>query len=115
MAYAHPNYIIRPAFTPNDPRYHSEQYGPQIIRAPEAWDLTTGGEDVVIAIADSGLYFTHEFFLGALWINENDPIVTTPQQALDCFLRTRMDVLAMGPWCLERLAADGRLRRTAAA
>ena len=28
--------------------------------------------------------------------NENEPIVETPQQALDCFLRTRMDVLAVG-------------------
>jgi len=28
--------------------------------------------------------------------NENEPIVQTPQQALDCFLRTRMDVLATG-------------------
>jgi len=28
--------------------------------------------------------------------NENEPIVQTPQQALDCFLRTRMDVLAIG-------------------
>jgi carbamoyltransferase len=29
--------------------------------------------------------------------NENEPIVDTPQQALDCFLRTQMDVLVMGP------------------
>jgi carbamoyltransferase len=28
--------------------------------------------------------------------NENEPIVEQPQQALDCFLRTDMDVLAMG-------------------
>jgi carbamoyltransferase len=28
--------------------------------------------------------------------NENEPIVQTPAQALDCFLRTRMDVLAIG-------------------
>lgn len=28
--------------------------------------------------------------------NENEPIVDTPAQALDCFLRTRMDVLAVG-------------------
>ncbi|MDX2150562.1 MAG: carbamoyltransferase C-terminal domain-containing protein [Bryobacteraceae bacterium] len=28
--------------------------------------------------------------------NENEPIVETPQQALDCFLRTRMDALAVG-------------------
>jgi carbamoyltransferase len=32
--------------------------------------------------------------------NENEPIVNTPQQALDCFLRTQMDVLVMGPFLL---------------
>jgi carbamoyltransferase len=28
--------------------------------------------------------------------NENEPIVQTPSQAIDCFLRTRMDVLSIG-------------------
>jgi carbamoyltransferase len=28
--------------------------------------------------------------------NENEPVVCTPQQALDCFLRTNMDMLALG-------------------
>ena len=28
--------------------------------------------------------------------NENEPIVNTPQQALQCFLRTQMDLLVMG-------------------
>jgi carbamoyltransferase len=32
--------------------------------------------------------------------NENEPIVHTPAQAIDCFLRTRMDVLAIGPFLL---------------
>jgi carbamoyltransferase len=30
--------------------------------------------------------------------NENEPIVCTPQEAIDCFSRTRMDVLAIGPF-----------------
>jgi carbamoyltransferase len=34
--------------------------------------------------------------------NENEPIVLTPQQALDCFLRTHMDVIVMGRHALER-------------
>jgi len=34
--------------------------------------------------------------------NENEPIVLTPQQALDCFLRTHMDVIVMGRHVLER-------------
>ena len=28
--------------------------------------------------------------------NENEPIVEDPAQAIDCFLRTDMDMLAMG-------------------
>jgi carbamoyltransferase len=32
--------------------------------------------------------------------NENEPIVDTPQQALECFLRTNMDVLVMGSYLL---------------
>lgn len=32
--------------------------------------------------------------------NENEPIVHTPQQAIACFARTKMDALAVGPfWC----------------
>ena len=34
--------------------------------------------------------------------NENEPIVLTPAQALDCFLRTSMDVLVIGRHVLER-------------
>jgi carbamoyltransferase len=30
--------------------------------------------------------------------NENEPIVCEPSQAIDCFKRTRMDVLAIGPF-----------------
>ena len=41
--------------------------------------------------------------------NENEPIVLTPDEALDCFLRTDMDVLVMGSLVLEKPAADARL------
>jgi carbamoyltransferase len=34
--------------------------------------------------------------------NENEPIVCTPQDALACFLRTRMDLLVMGNWMVRR-------------
>jgi carbamoyltransferase len=30
--------------------------------------------------------------------NENEPIVCTPEEAIDCFKRTRMDVLVIGPY-----------------
>jgi len=34
--------------------------------------------------------------------NENEPIVLRPREALDCFLRTHMDVLVMGRHVVER-------------
>ncbi len=32
--------------------------------------------------------------------NENEPIVQTPAQAIDCFLRTQMDVLSISGFLL---------------
>jgi carbamoyltransferase len=34
--------------------------------------------------------------------NENEPVVCRPEQALDCFLRTRMDVLVLGDFIVYR-------------
>jgi carbamoyltransferase len=34
--------------------------------------------------------------------NENEPIVCTPEEAIDCFQRTRMDVLAIGPYLVVK-------------
>jgi len=34
--------------------------------------------------------------------NENEPIVCNPEEALDCFLRTNMDVLVMEDYLIER-------------
>lgn len=34
--------------------------------------------------------------------NENEPVVCRPHEALDCFLRTRMDLLVLGDWIVAR-------------
>jgi carbamoyltransferase len=34
--------------------------------------------------------------------NENEPIVCTPKEAIDCFLRTEFDVLAIGDYIVEK-------------
>ncbi len=36
--------------------------------------------------------------------NENEPIVCTPEEAIDCFTRTRMDVLAIGQYVVTKPA-----------
>jgi carbamoyltransferase len=38
--------------------------------------------------------------------NENEPIVCTPEEAIDCFRRTRIDVLAMGPFLVTKPKAE---------
>ena len=69
VLYAEPNYIVHAFATPNDPRF-SELWGLHNagqtggtagadIRAPEAWDLTTGSSDVVVAVIDTGIEFGH--------------------------------------------------------
>ena len=40
--------------------------------------------------------------------NENEPIVDTPEQALDCFLRTQMDVIVVGDTIIQRQLAANR-------
>jgi carbamoyltransferase len=40
--------------------------------------------------------------------NENEPVVCSPQEALDCFLRTQMDVLVLGDSILTRAAANSQ-------
>jgi len=38
--------------------------------------------------------------------NENEPIVHRPAEALDCFLRTRMDVLVLGNYVVTKAGVD---------
>ena len=78
IEYAEPNHIFRAAVTPND-IYFKYQYalfnkgqdidwvpgGPQgkpsaDIKASSAWEETTGKEDVIIGILDTGVDLTHE-------------------------------------------------------
>jgi carbamoyltransferase len=40
--------------------------------------------------------------------NEHEPIVATPSDALACYLKTNMDVLALGNWVLTRRAPGPR-------
>ena len=39
--------------------------------------------------------------------NENEPIVDTPEQAVDCFVRTDMDALVLGQYVLQKPESSG--------
>ena len=35
--------------------------------------------------------------------NENEPVVCKPEEALETFLRTKMDLLVLGDWIVKRI------------
>jgi carbamoyltransferase len=41
--------------------------------------------------------------------NENEPIVCTPQHALECFLKTRMDVLYLGNYAVRQRSGESQV------
>lgn len=61
VEYAEPNYRVKKAFTPNDPRTGGPggQYGLKLINADRAWDLTLGDPRVVVAVIDTGVDLGH--------------------------------------------------------
>src|SRR5438552_12534690 len=83
VEYVEPNYIVRIATTPNDPRF-PEQWGlnnigqgtgftvDADIDAPEAWDITVGSNDVVIAVIDTGVDYTHQDLAPNVFVNSVD-------------------------------------------
>ncbi len=65
VEYAEPNYIIRAVLTPND-TYFPAQWGLTKIGAPQAWDITTGSNSLIIAIVDSGIDLDHPDLSGKI-------------------------------------------------
>lgn len=53
---------------PNDPEYSRLWYLPQ-INAPSAWDVTTGSEDVIVAVLDTGVDLDHPDLKENIWNN----------------------------------------------
>jgi thermitase len=83
IASAGPNGIMwATAAAPNDPRFSSQwSLQDNQIRLLTAWDVTTGSSNVIVAIVDTGMRYTHEDTntnyqanLGKDFINnDNDP------------------------------------------
>lgn len=55
---AEPDRLRRAAAVPNDPLF-SRQWSLPMIRLPQAWELTRGSEDVVVAFLDTGIVSGH--------------------------------------------------------
>jgi subtilisin family serine protease len=80
VAYASPNYTYRAMVTPNDEQYvGGQQWGITQIKAEQAWDITTGAENIIIAVLDTGTAGDHPDLVGKIvqgydaYNNDNDP------------------------------------------
>lgn len=77
VEYAEPKYIRRMSRTPNDPELE------RFINAHNftgAWDLSTGSRDLLIAIVDGGVGYTHPELNDRLWVNQNEVPSTLKSQ-----------------------------------
>ncbi|MBI3949921.1 MAG: S8 family serine peptidase [Acidobacteria bacterium] len=54
IEFAEPNYLRTVDLRPND-QYFSSQWYMVNVKAQEAWDVTTGSSDVVVAVIDTGI------------------------------------------------------------
>lgn len=61
---------------PDDPGFISQwgfdQPSNIDIDAPEAWDVTTGNKDVIVAVIDTGVDYNHEDLALNIWTNPNE-------------------------------------------
>lgn len=69
--FVEPDLIVYPTLIPNDPEYPKQYHWP-LIRAPEGWDLSTGGLGVVIAFVDTGCDLDHPDLAGRIFVNRGE-------------------------------------------
>lgn len=84
VEYAVPNYYRYLDAIPSDPRLgelwgldNVGQTGGAVdadIDAPEAWDITTGTSDVVVAVIDSGAQLDHVDLYANIWLNPGEDL-----------------------------------------
>jgi subtilisin family serine protease len=72
VEYVEPNYIYKLQGTvPND-FYNFDLWALQKIQAPQAWDIAKGSNEVIVAVIDSGVDYTHEDLAPNMWINKRE-------------------------------------------
>ncbi len=66
------------AAVPNDPSYSQQwalyQTSRRDIHAPEAWEIETGSDTVIIAFIDTGVNFEHPDLINNIWVNPGEDI-----------------------------------------
>ncbi|HEY8476448.1 MAG TPA: S8 family serine peptidase [Chloroflexota bacterium] len=71
VAFAEPNAILH-ILQIDDPGL-ANQWAPQRIQAPEAWQVTAGDPSVVIAVVDTGVDYRHGQLSPNIWQNDDPP------------------------------------------
>jgi subtilisin family serine protease len=82
VEWAEPNYPRYPERVPNDPLFSSQWHllntgqsggtpGAD-IQADTAWDITTGGSQVVVAVLDTGINYNHPDLKANMWMNPGE-------------------------------------------
>jgi subtilisin family serine protease/subtilisin-like proprotein convertase family protein len=79
VAAAEPDYLRSFAVTPDDPNFSLQWHLHNValfsgrpdadIDASEAWEVSTGGSDVIVAVIDTGVNWEHEDLKDNIWIN----------------------------------------------
>ncbi|MBI4816897.1 MAG: S8 family serine peptidase [Deltaproteobacteria bacterium] len=69
---AHQAILYATEDVPNDPLYEKQRVAFEQIRAPEAWTITAGEPEVVVAVVDTGIDPFHPDVAGNLWINRGE-------------------------------------------
>jgi subtilisin family serine protease len=59
------------AYVPNDPLY-SYQSVLQRINIASTWDITTGSDEITIAVIDTGIDIDHPDLVDNIWLNEDE-------------------------------------------
>jgi len=77
---ASPNYVMQAFTNPNDTFYANQWHYPQ-INLPQAWDVTQGSSNVIVAVLDTGIVASHPDFAGRL-VGGYD-MISNPQTARD--------------------------------
>lgn len=80
VVFAAPNYRRRATLAPDDTNYPLQWHYP-LINLPQAWDITTGANAVIVAVVDTGILSGHPDLQGQ--IGQGYDFISDPASALD--------------------------------